>query len=36
MGATERMELLEEHIDDLESENKHLRDLLVHASHPND
>ncbi|KAJ6443352.1 hydrogen voltage-gated channel 1 [Purpureocillium lavendulum] len=36
MGATERMELLEQHLDDLESENKHLRDLLVHASHPND
>ena len=28
LGATERMEMLEHHIDDLEHENRHLRTLI--------
>ncbi|KJZ78714.1 hypothetical protein HIM_02105 [Hirsutella minnesotensis 3608] len=38
VGATERMEMLEQHIDELETENKHLRmqlgqDWLDHSGH---
>lgn len=33
LGATERMEMLEMHIDDLEGENKHLRAQLAAATH---
>lgn len=29
LGATERMEMLEQHIDDLEAENKHLRAMMA-------
>ncbi|KAJ3472027.1 hypothetical protein NLG97_g11351 [Lecanicillium saksenae] len=29
LGATERMEMLEHHIDDLEAENKHLRGMIA-------
>lgn len=31
LGATERMEMLEHHIDDLEAENKHLRAVVAKA-----
>lgn len=33
MGATERMEILEQQLDELENENKHLRTRLGMETH---